>query len=90
MNRAELIDAIAKNASLTKVDAKKFLDAFLKVTSATLIVGEKVTLFRFGSFSVVERVAKTGHNPKTGEILNLPAKKVVKFRPSSELNDKVK
>jgi DNA-binding protein HU-beta len=90
MNKAELIDVIAKDASLTRVDARKFLEAFLETTSTTLIKGEKVTLFGFGTFYIVERVARTGRNPITGESLDVPAKKVVKFKPSAELSDKVK
>jgi DNA-binding protein HU-beta len=90
MNKAELIDAIAKEASFKKGDAKKFLNAFLNVTSTSLISGDKVTLFGFGTFSVVERRARTGRNPVTGTSIKVPAKKVVKFKPGSELSDKVK
>ncbi|MDR1339001.1 MAG: HU family DNA-binding protein [Prevotellaceae bacterium] len=90
MNKVELIDAIAESASLTKTDARKFLTAFSEVTSAALVKGEKVPLFRFGIFSVAERSARVGRNPLTGASLNCPAKKVVKFRPSSSLSAKVK
>jgi len=90
MNKAELIDAIAQKASMTKADAKKALDAFLEVTSESLKKGDKVTLIGFGTFSVVERAARTGRNPITGAALKVPAKKVVKFKPGSELSDKVK
>jgi DNA-binding protein HU-beta len=90
MNKAELIDAIAKEASFTKTDARKFLNAFLNVTSTTLISGDKVALFGFGTFSVVERGARAGRNPITGASINVPAKKIVKFKPGSELSDKVK
>jgi DNA-binding protein HU-beta len=90
MNKAELIDAIAKQASLSKVDARKFLNAFLSVTSTSLVGGNKVTLFGFGTFSVVERGARPGRNPITGASLQVPAKKVVKFKPGSDLSGKVK
>jgi DNA-binding protein HU-beta len=90
MNKTELIDAIAKEASLTKVDARKFLEAFVNVTSTSLVSGDKVTLFGFGTFSIIERVAKTGRNPSTGAVLQIPAKKVVKFKASLELKGKVK
>jgi DNA-binding protein HU-beta len=90
MNKTELIDAIAKQASLSKVDARKFLNAFLSVTSSSLIGGDKVTLFGFGTFSVVERIARTGRNPLTGAALQVPAKKVVRFKAGAELSDKVK
>jgi DNA-binding protein HU-beta len=90
MNKAELIDAIAEKSGLTKVDAKKALDSFIGVTAASLKKGEKVTLIGFGSFSVAERAARTGRNPRTGAVLKVPKKKVVKFRPGSELGELVK
>jgi DNA-binding protein HU-beta len=90
MNKAELIDAIAKKASLTKVNARNFLSAFLEVTSTSLINGDKVTLFGFGTFSIVERKARLGRNPITGASIDVPAKKIIKFKPSSDLSDKVK
>ncbi|MDR0420146.1 MAG: HU family DNA-binding protein [Prevotellaceae bacterium] len=90
MNKAELIDAMAKEASLKKADAKKLLDAFVKVTSESLVKGDKVALFGFGTFSIIERIARTGRNPITGASLNVPAKKVVKFKAGSELSEKVK
>lgn len=90
MNKAELIDAIAEKSGLTKVDAKKALDSFVGVTAASLKKGEKVTLIGFGSFAVVERAARTGRNPRTGAVLKVPKKKVVKFKPGSELGELVK
>jgi DNA-binding protein HU-beta len=90
MNKTEMIDAIAKKASLTKVDAKKFLNAFVDVTSTSLINGDKVILFGFGTFFLVNRVARTGRNPLTGARLNVPAKKVVKFKAGSALRTKIK
>jgi DNA-binding protein HU-beta len=90
MNKVELIDAIAQEASLTKGDAKKFLDAFVEVISTSLIQGEKVTIFKFGTFSKIERKARTGYNPITKTSLEVPAKKIVRFKPSINLNDKVK
>ncbi|MDR0724891.1 MAG: HU family DNA-binding protein [Prevotellaceae bacterium] len=90
MNKEELIDAIATQASFSKVDARKFLNAFLSVTSKSLEKGDKVALFGFGTFSVVERGPRIGRNPITGASLKVPAKKVVKFKPGSDLSDKVK
>lgn len=90
MNKAELVDAIASKTSMTKADAKKALDAFLEVTSDSLKKGEKVTLIGFGTFSVTERAERTGRNPITGAALTVPAKKVVKFKPGSDLSEKVK
>lgn len=85
MNKAELIEAIASKADLTKADAKKALDAVIDATSDTLKKGDRVALVGFGSFSVAKRAARTGRNPKTGEEMQIPAKKVVKFKPGAEL-----
>ncbi|URW80871.1 HU family DNA-binding protein [Xiashengella succiniciproducens] len=89
MNKAQLIDAIAAESGLTKADSKKALDAFLKVTSEGLKKGDRITLVGFGSFLVSERSARTGRNPQTGKEIRIPAKKVVKFKAGSELNDSV-
>ena len=89
MNKAELIDAIASETKLTKVDSKKALDAFMKVTSGALKKGQRVALVGFGSFSVVKRNARTGRNPQTGTEIKIAAKKVVKFAPGAELKEKV-
>ncbi len=85
MNKAELIEAIASKADLTKADAKKALDAFIDTTSGSLKKGDRVALVGFGSFSVAKRAARTGRNPKTGQEMQIPAKKVVKFKPGADL-----
>ena len=85
MNKAELVNAIASESQLTKVDSKKALDAFMKVTTDALKQGERVALVGFGSFSVVQRSARTGRNPQTGKEIKIAAKNVVKFAPGAEL-----
>ncbi len=90
MNKAELIDAIASEAKLTKADAKKALDAFIDTTTKALKKGDRVALVGFGSFSVAKREARKGRNPQSGKEINIPAKKVVKFKAGTELADKVK
>ncbi len=90
MNKAELIEAIASKAGLSKADAKKALDAFVEATSEALQKGDRVALVGFGSFSVSERGARTGRNPQTGQPITIAAKKVVKFKAGSELAAKVK
>jgi DNA-binding protein HU-beta len=90
MNKAELIDAIAANAELSKVDAKKALDAFIGATTGALKKGDRVALVGFGSFSVSSRAARKGRNPQTGKEIKIAAKKVVKFKAGSELSVKVK
>ena len=90
MNKAQLIDAMAADANLTKADAKKALDAFINSTSGALKSGDRVALVGFGSFSISERSARIGRNPRTGKEIKIAAKKVVKFKAGSELADKVK
>ncbi|PID94546.1 MAG: DNA-binding protein [Bacteroidetes bacterium] len=85
MNKTELIDAIARDAGLTKVDAGKALDAFVKNVKGALQKEERVALVGFGSWSVSERSERTGRNPQTGKTITIPAKKVVKFRPGADL-----
>ncbi len=90
MNKAELIDAIASEAGLTKADAKKALDSFINTTTKALKKGDRVALVGFGSFSVAKREARKGRNPQSGKEINIPAKKVVKFKAGAELADMVK
>ncbi len=90
MNKAELIDAIASDAKMTKADAKRALDAFIGTTTKALKKGDRVALVGFGSFSVSKREARKGRNPQSGKEITIPAKKVVKFKPGAELADKVK
>ena len=85
MNKTELINAIAENASLTKKDAGAALDATMKAISDTLASGEDVVLTGFGSFTVRERAAREGRNPQTGEEVQIAAKKVVKCKLSDKL-----
>jgi DNA-binding protein HU-beta len=85
MNKAELINAIAEEAGLSKADAKKALDATVKAVSEALVAGDKVSLVGFGTFSVSERSARQGINPKTKEAITIEAKKVAKFKAGAEL-----
>ncbi|MBI3239290.1 MAG: HU family DNA-binding protein [Flavobacteriia bacterium] len=89
MNKAELIDAIAADAGLSKADAKKALDAFVSATTKALKGGDRLSLVGFGSFSVSKREARTGRNPQTGKEIQIAAKKVVKFKAGAELDGSV-
>ena len=89
MNKAQLIDAMATGAGLSKADAKKALDAFINATTDTLKGGDRVALIGFGTFSVSERGARTGRNPQTGKEIKIPSKKVVKFKAGADLADSV-
>ena len=83
MNKSELINAMAEKAGLTKVQAKGALEAFVAATEEALKKNDKIALIGFGTFSVADRKARTGHNPATGKSIKIPAKKVVKFKPGA-------
>ena len=85
MNKAQLIDAIASEANLTKADAKRALDAFVNTTTGALKKGDRVALVGFGSFAVSKRNARTGRNPQTGKPITIAAKNVVKFKAGADL-----
>ena len=89
MNKAELIDAIASESGLSKVDAKKALDGFVTATANALKTGDRISLVGFGSFSVSNRAARTGRNPQTGKEIQIAAKNVVRFKAGTELSTKV-
>jgi len=89
MNKGELIDKIAKDAKISKVQASNALNSALDGVVSTLKKGSKVTLVGFGTFSVSSRKARTGRNPQTGAPLKIPAKKVTKFVAGAELKKAV-
>jgi len=89
MNKAELVDAIAVEADVTKAVAQKLLDAVTKVVANTLEKGEQITLVGFGNFLVKERKARKGRNPSTNEVIDIPAAKIPAFKPSKVLKDAV-
>ena len=90
MNKAELISAIATDAGVTKSVASKVLDSMINNVTESLKKGDKVTLVGFGTFSVTKRKARTGRNPQTGKEIEIPAKKVAKFRAGAKLAEAVK
>ena len=90
MNKAELVEAMAKVTGSTKTDTERTLDAFIEVVSKNIKKKEGVKLVGFGSFSVSDRKARVGRNPQTGEEIKIPARKVPVFRPGKELKDTVK
>lgn len=85
MNKTELVKAIADATELTQKSATDALDAFMESVTAALKAGDKVTLVGFGTFSVAERAARTGRNPKTGEELKIAASKAPKFSAGATL-----
>jgi len=89
VNKAELIDAVAENADISKAAATRAVDTVLESITTTLKNGEQVALIGFGTFSVKERAARTGRNPRTGEPLEIPAAKVPSFKAGKALKDAV-
>ena len=85
MNKTELVAKIAEGAGMSKVDAKKALEATLDAITAAVKGGEKVALVGFGTFAVATRAARKGINPATKKAITIPAKKAVKFKAGSEL-----
>ncbi len=85
MNKAELIDAIATSARITKADAQRALDATIENVTKALKKGDKVSLVGFGTFTVAKRAARTGRNPQTGKSIKIAAKKVAKFKAGIDL-----
>ena len=90
MNKTEFINAVAEKSGLSKVDAKKALEAFVETVSSELKEGGKVALLGFGSFSVAEKAARKGVNPKTKQPIEIPARKSVKFKAGAELTEIIK
>ncbi|MGE4433168.1 MAG: HU family DNA-binding protein [Bacteroidales bacterium] len=89
MNKAELVQSMAEKSGLSKTDAKKALEAFILSVEASLQSGDKLSLVGFGTFSIIEKAARTGINPSTKKTIRIPAKRVVKFKAGKELAEKV-
>ena len=85
MNKTDLTAKIAEGAGLSKVDAKKALDATLAAIVEAVKAGDKVSLIGFGTFAVATRDARKGINPQTKKAISIPAKKVVKFKAGADL-----
>jgi DNA-binding protein HU-beta len=89
MNKAELIEAVAEAADISKAGASRAVDAVLDSITAAMKKGDQVTLVGFGTFLVRERAARTGRNPKTGEPIDIAAAKVPSFKAGKALKDAV-
>ncbi len=90
MNKAELVEEVAGKVGLTKKEAGNVVDAITSTITDSLAKEEKVTLVGFGTFQVMERKARRGVNPRTRESIQIPAKKVPKFKPGKGLREKAK
>lgn len=89
MTKADLSKLMAEKFSLTKKDGAAVVDMFIDTITQTLVKGEKVQLSGFGNFEVKRREARQGRNPKTGEIIQIPAKKKIAFRAAKTLKEAV-
>lgn len=87
MNKTDLIAAVAAQASLTKKDAEKALSAVINSITNAMAEGDKVQLVGFGTFEVRARDARKGKNPRTGEVINIPASKVPAFKAGAALKN---
>jgi DNA-binding protein HU-beta len=89
VNKAELIDAVAEGADISKAAATRAVDTIIEQITSTLKKGDQVTLVGFGSFVVKARAARSGRNPRTGETINIPASNNPTFKAGKALKDAV-
>jgi len=87
VNKSELIDLVALNAELNKATATRVIDTLLDIISSRLREGDTVTLSGFGTFTVSNRSARNGRNPRTGELIAIPASKSPRFKAGKGLKD---
>lgn len=89
MNKTDLVNGMAESAGITKAAAKKALEALLKDIEGAMQKGKRVSLVGFGSWSVTRRAAREGRDPRTGKVIKIKAKNVVKFKAGLDLNNAV-
>ena len=85
MNKAQFVEAIALDANISKIDARKAVDAMIRVTVQSLREGERLTLTGLGTFSVQQKAERVGRTPRAGAAVKIPPRKVIKFRPTAEV-----
>lgn len=90
MNKGDLINKIAADAKISKTQATAALNAFIENASTALKKGDKVTLVGFGTFGISKRSARKGRNPQTGKVIQIEARKVVRFKAGSDLSENIK
>jgi DNA-binding protein HU-beta len=89
VNKAELIDAVAADTGLAKSDASKAAESIFNNIGSQLRSGNSVSIVGFGQFAVSDRAARTGRNPRTGEVIAIPASRAPKFKAGKQLKDAV-
>jgi nucleoid DNA-binding protein len=90
MNKGDLVEKVAQDCNISKASAEQALNSVLGSITNAVAAGDKVALIGFGTFSVSERAAREGRNPKNGEIIQIPAGKVVRFKAGKKLAETVK
>lgn len=86
MNKTQFVEAVALDTNMTKSEARKAVDAMIRTTVQALREGDRLMLTGLGSFSVQHKSERTGRNPRTGAAVKIPPRKVIKFRPTVELD----
>jgi DNA-binding protein HU-beta len=89
MNKADLVNSISEKTGLSKTKTNEVIDAFVSSVTESLKRGEKVTLVNFGTFNTSERDARKGRNPKTGESIEIPSKRVARFKVGTGLSKNI-
>lgn len=89
MNKGELIEQVAVATGLSKTDAGRAVDALFEAVHGSLVAGEEVRIAGFGAFSVAERAAREGRNPRTGDVVKIGASKAPTFKAGKALKDAV-
>ena len=89
MNKAELVDEVVLYTGLTRTESREAVNAIISVITDSLVREERVTLVGFGTFQVVQRKARRGRNPQTGQTIQIPMKKVPKFVAGKKLREAV-
>lgn len=89
MNKADLINELSNRSGLTKLKSNEVITTLTSIITESLSEGEKVTIVGFGTFTTSSRNPRKGRNPKTGEIIDIPAKKVARFKPGTGLSNSV-
>ncbi|MCI5221149.1 MAG: HU family DNA-binding protein [Candidatus Electrothrix sp. AR4] len=89
MNKLDLVKSIAQSANISNADAERGLIGLLQTMKDAIEGGERINLVGFGSFSVIDRAARVGRNPKTGEQVRIPSRRCIKFCPGQALKAKV-
>ena len=89
MNKSELVTKVAEKSGLTKKDVNKVVDSFMETVEETLLQGEKVVLVGFGTFEVKTRKARSGRNPRTGEVIEVAEKNIPVFKAGKAIKDKI-